>query len=173
MGIITKNDFNKWFMERDTFTPDSDKATAVVAQLNHELNVISSDELYDFIRLTDDQDIAPIQGMDTCMAKYDKTTQIVLIDVLFCSEAIIHYTKMLLAAKTSSRSLIIIGADYDSYGDGYIVYDLNPQSATYQHVFHWRYHSDPVIPGQGLAILATSLQDFLLIPASRETLREV
>ncbi|MFP1908204.1 SMI1/KNR4 family protein [Lonsdalea quercina] len=170
MNIITKEDFNKWFMERDSFELNENKASLIFSQIQTELGVVLSSEFKDFILLSDDQDIAPKRGSDSCLAKYDQGNRIVLIDVLFCSEGIVHYTKMLTKERENGRSLLVIGGDYDENGDAYIVYDLDSKSSTYRHVFHWRYHSDPLNVGDGLGFLATSLKEFLLSPSSREEL---
>ncbi|GKV94874.1 SMI1/KNR4 family protein [Pectobacterium aroidearum] len=170
MENIKKEDFGKWFMERESFELNEKRASLVFSQIQDDLGFFLSGELKDFILLSDDQDIAPKRGCDSCLAKYDQGNRIVLIDVLFCSEGIVHYTKMLTKKREGGQYLLVIGADYDENGEAYILYDLDSASTTYRHVFHWRYHSDPLRVGDGLGFLAPSLKEFLLSPSSREEL---
>lgn len=169
MNVIKKEDFGKWFMEK-SFFESNDKIHFIFSEIQNEFGIMLPDEFKDFILLTNDQDIAPNRGTDSCLAKYDQGNRIVLIDVLFSSEGILHYTKMLTKERENGQCLLVIGADYDENGDAYIVYDVGSKSPTSRHVFHWRYHSDPLLVGKGLGFLAPSLKDFLLSPSSREEL---
>ncbi|MBN3074606.1 SMI1/KNR4 family protein, partial [Pectobacterium brasiliense] len=60
-----------------------------------------------------------------------------------------------------SKGFIISGFDYDDLSDGYMLYDLRPESPTYQNIFQRMYSQDNLIVGEGLGFVANSLKEFL------------
>lgn len=166
----------KWETKESSIIVDEWKIRAVFNHIEQELAVRLPDEYKNFLLLTDDQ--GPwFKDDDECyfLAKYNHATMVVMMSTFFSSEGVIDYTKLLQESIYDHRTLlpnglIVIACDYDDDADAYLIYDVREDSATYQHIFHWRYYVDNLIVGDGLGLAARSLKEFLHMPTSEDKL---
>ena len=172
---IEKSDLDNWDMDEPDFTPDLNRVNASIAFIQKELGVLLSDEMQELMFLTNDKPIGPVDDVDSVLAKYNDASRIIGIDIIYSSNSVVEYTKLSQESIYESRSLlpnglIVIGSSYDGASDSCIVYDIRKTSPTYLHVFNWRYHSDNLVVGEGLGLIAHTLKEFLIAPTSEDEL---
>lgn len=172
---IQKEDLSKWETDNPDFSLNATILNRIIVDAEVKLKVRFPDEYKDYIYLVSNQACGPIEDLDYFLVKYNGKTRKALMAILFTIEQMISSTELLKESIYDHRSLlttdfIAIGSNYDDDGDAYIVYDVNPSSPTYKHVFHWRYYVDNLIVGDGLGLLAHSLRGFLHTPAAEEEL---
>ncbi|MFP1824573.1 SMI1/KNR4 family protein [Lonsdalea quercina] len=170
---IVEKDFLGWRMSGSSF--DLDKIKGAMSFIESELMVRLPIEYNGYLKLTNDEAIAPIRKKEYCLAKYDHGVRPIRVSVLFPSEQVVEYTKLSQESIYDERhflpnGLIVIGSNYDGDSDSCIVYDVRPNSPTYLHVFNWRYYVDNLVVGEGLGFIARSLKEFLSMPTSEDEL---
>lgn len=169
---IEKEDLKNWVISNGGFIPDEIKVNASILSIENGLNVKLPREYKDFLALTNDESCSPIDDKSSCLCKYNSKLIVVLVNVLSNSKRLISQTNMLSGSDENGlvNGLVAIGRNYDDDGDAYIIYDVRPNSPTYQHVFHWRYYVDNLVIGEGLGFLAHSLKEFLNTPTLEDEL---
>ncbi|HKS32192.1 MAG TPA: SMI1/KNR4 family protein [Enterobacteriaceae bacterium] len=174
MGI-QKEDLSKWETDNPDFSVDATILNRTIVVAEGELKVRFPDEYKDYIHLVSNQACGPIEELDYFLVKYNEKTRKAVMAILFSMEQMISSTRLLKESIYEHRFLltegfVAIGSNYDDDGDAYILYDVNPSSPTYEHIFHWRYYVDNLIVGDGLGLLARSLREFLHTPVAEEEL---
>ncbi|MCL2892050.1 SMI1/KNR4 family protein [Brenneria tiliae] len=168
-------DLVKWETDESQLIVDDALVRSRIKKIELELNVSLPEEYCNYIISIADQAAGTKDGSDYFLVKYNDRISVALMSVLFDSDCVIKYTKLLQESIYDHRSLlkngmIAIGCDYDDDGDAYVIYDVRPNSPTYQHVFHWRYYVDNLVVGEGLGFIAHSLKEFLSMPTSEDEL---
>lgn len=165
----------KWDLSQDEPLPSSAEVNAAIAHIEHELSVSLPEEYKGYLHLVKLQAAWCKEGNDYFLVQYNHSTIKVLMSVLSSPDKVIDLTMLLRESIYDHRTLlspglIAIGHDYDDEGDAYLIYDTRADSATYGHVFHWRYYVDNLVIGDGLGRVAPSLTGFLQMPASEDQL---
>ena len=175
---LKKQDLVNWRWENKDVSSIADKVKiqAAINYIERELSVKLPDEYKDFLLLTEDQGIFfEDEGNDRFLARYNHKAMVVVMNIFFPAEQVIDYTKQSQESIYDHRTLltngfIVIACDYDDNAEAYLIYDVREESATYQHIFHWRYYVDNVVVGDGLGFVARSLKEFLHMPTSEDNL---
>ncbi|WP_265434833.1 SMI1/KNR4 family protein [Aeromonas salmonicida] len=175
---IEKQDLVNWAWENKDVSSNADevKIQSAINHIERELSINLPNEYKDFIFLTGDQGAwFHDRKNDFFLTKYSHKTMIVMMNVFFPTELATDYTKLLQESIYDHRTLlpnglIVIASDCDDDADAYLIYDVREESATYQHIFHWRYYVDNLVVGDGLGFVARSLKEFLHMPTSEDNL---
>ncbi|ATY82043.1 cell wall assembly protein [Aeromonas veronii] len=175
---IEKQDLVNWEWGNKDLSSivDERKIHFLINRVEQELSIKLPVEYRDFISFTD------VQGpwvqdneKSSLLAKYNHATVILMMLTFFSTEGVIDHTKLLQESIYDHRTLlpnglIVIAKDCDDDADAYLIYDVREDSATYQHIFHWRYYVDNLVVGDGLGFVARSLKEFLHMPTSEDNL---
>ncbi|MBA0219848.1 SMI1/KNR4 family protein [Pectobacterium brasiliense] len=172
---IEKLDLNNWNVRELNSIYDERKIKNSILFVESELKIRLPLELKELISLANDNPILPADECDCCLAKYNNSSLLIDVVIIFNGESIVNSTKISQESIYDKRfllpnGLIAIGSSYDDSGDAYLIYDVRPDSATYKNVFHWRYYADNLIAGEGLGFIAHSLKEFLSMPTSEDEL---
>lgn len=174
---ITPDDLATWRISDSEASAALNKADAAIAQIQSALNVVLPEEYCAFLTATNDHAAGPPRSRTHCLAHYLQDARIVRVSVLYPAEQVIEMTRLSRESIYAHRTLlpdglIIIGSNYDDNADACIVYDTRITSVTYLHVFNWRYYADNLVAGDGLGVMAVSLQAFLHTMLTREQVIE-
>lgn len=174
MSIIA-DDLAKWETDDPNLTIDEISLELAIHAIETELEVKLPEEYRSYLHLVTDQSCGAKQEEEYFLIRYDSGNEVALMPILSRSQRVISSTKLLQESIYEHRSLlpnglIAIGSDYDDFSDAYLIYDVRPNSSTYQNIFHWRYYKDNLVSGEGLGLVAHSLKEFLHTPTSEDKL---